>query len=374
MVFAFGAAAALFFEFLLLSKKQKTLADNVLSVWMFFIALNLFLFYVNNTEALAYKYPFLLGVNAPIPFVHGPFLFLYTQALAGNLTRWKSITFLHFIPVPLFYLANINFYLNYSTAEKIEFVEKVKAGNAGLFFSMAAVLMIASAITYLILTFFQYSRHHKNIVNNLSFNDERVNLHWLRNLLIGMSVIWLVVIIANLNIPGLNNEQVIYTTVVLFVLSIGYFGVRQGNIFTSTPVASKNKTDEQVEKRYAKSGLKEADMDSIEKELKHLMETEELFLDENITLPKLAEQIGISANNLSQVINDRFQKNFYDFINSYRIKRFKLLAKDPKKRNYTILALAYECGFNSKSSFNKYFKSATNTTPSEYFKSVVQDL
>ena len=104
------------------------------------------------------------------------------------------------------------------------------------------------------------------------------------------------------------------------------------------------------------------------------METEELFLDENITLPKLAEQIGISANNLSQVINDRFQKNFYDFINSYRIKRFKLLAKDPKKRNYTILALAYECGFNSKSSFNKYFKSATNTTPSEYFKSVVQDL
>lgn len=370
MIFAFGAAAAFFFEFLLLSKKHKTLADKILSAWMFFIGVHLFLFYITNSETLAYQYPYLLGLGVPLPFVHGPFLLMYTQALTGTLTRWKPILLLHFTPVIVFYIINSDFFFNYSADEKIAFIEKVKAGEAGLFFTFLVLIMISSAIIYLVLTFIRYSQHHKNIVKNLSYDDERVNLHWLRNLLIGMSVIWLVVIIMNLNIEGLNNEQAVYVTVVLFVLSIGYFGVKQGNIFVSEPTILKSDSTKQSEARYAKSGLKEEDILSIEKELKGLMESEEVFLDEELTLPKLAEQIGISANNLSQVINDRFQKNFYDFVNYYRVEKFKQIIQDPKKRNYTILALAYECGFNSKSSFNKYFKSVTDTTPSEYLKSI----
>lgn len=370
MVFAFGAAAALFFGVLLLSKKQKSLADKILLVWMLFIALNLFLFYITNTEPLVKQYSFLVGIDAPIPFVHGPFLFLYTLALTGKLTKWKPILLLHFIPIPLFYIVNTNFYLNYSAHEKIEFIYKVRTGNAGVLFSLIAVILIVSAISYLTLTFILYSQHHKNIIQNLSYDDERVNLHWLRNLLIGMTIIWLVVIVTNMNIPGLSNEQVIYSTVVLFVLSIGYFGVRQGNIFVSSPIEEPKPQVEPLEKRYSKSGLKKEDVEAIEKRLKNLMEVEEVFLDENITLPKLAQQMNVLPNHLSQVINEHFKKNFYDYVNSYRVEKFKRIAKDPKNKNYTILALAYECGFNSKSSFNKYFKSVTDTTPSQYMKAL----
>jgi AraC-like DNA-binding protein len=59
--------------------------------------------------------------------------------------------------------------------------------------------------------------------------------------------------------------------------------------------------------------------------------------------------------------------NFYDFVNRYRLEEFKKLASDPKNRQFTMLALAFDCGFNSKSSFNRYFKKATGQTPSQYF-------
>ena len=100
------------------------------------------------------------------------------------------------------------------------------------------------------------------------------------------------------------------------------------------------------------------------------MEEKKLFLDENISLPQLAGMLNIHPNYLSQVINERFQKNFYDFINSYRIEEFKRIVALGKNKNKTFFALALDCGFNSKASFNNSFKKITGTTPSEFVKSL----
>ena len=100
------------------------------------------------------------------------------------------------------------------------------------------------------------------------------------------------------------------------------------------------------------------------------MDNQKLYLDEKLTLPKLASELDILPNYLSQVINERYGKNFYDYINTFRVAEFQKIIQDPKKRHYTLLTLALECGFNSKSSFNKYFKKSTGQTPSEYLETM----
>ena len=101
------------------------------------------------------------------------------------------------------------------------------------------------------------------------------------------------------------------------------------------------------------------------------MENEKLYLDNNLSLKQLSEKLDIHPNYLSQIINERLNKNFYDFVNEYRVNEFKKITLLPKNKNFTLLSLAYDCGFNSKSSFNNVFKKFTKQTPSEFLKNPI---
>ena len=96
------------------------------------------------------------------------------------------------------------------------------------------------------------------------------------------------------------------------------------------------------------------------------MEEQKPFVRSTLTLQELSEELQISAHNLSEVINTRLGKNFFDFVNGFRVKEVQALLADPAYRNITILAIAQDAGFNSKSTFNTIFKKVTNKTPSEY--------
>lgn len=371
MLFIIGGVMAFFFEFLLLSKKEKSLADKILAVWMFLIGIHL-LSYYSWHSGLALEYPVLIGISGPFPYMHGPFLFLYTIALTGKMSRWKPVHLLHFLPVLIFYLYNLDFWF-YTREQQAEFIEGIMAGEMNLFFRIFSPGILVSAATYHILTFLQFRQHRRNLKEQFSYTNDRIDLNWLRYLIIGISAIWISVLISYLNYDPLEGDDLIYVTVVIFVFFVGFFGVRQGNIFTTAPVAvnaSGDKEGEHPDKRYAKSGLKKEVADNLEKKLVELMESDKLFMEESLTLPRVAAIVGVSPNYLSQVINERFGKNFYDFVNHYRVEEFKKLLRDPVKKNYTILSLAYEVGFNSKSSFNKYFKQTTGLTPSGYLKRI----
>ncbi len=101
-----------------------------------------------------------------------------------------------------------------------------------------------------------------------------------------------------------------------------------------------------------------------------LMVSEKPYLDPDLSLGGLADMLGIPANQLSQLLNEGFDQNFAEFINSFRLEIFKLKVADPKMRGFTILALAYESGFNSKTVFNTYFKKMMGQTPMSYWKEV----
>jgi len=102
------------------------------------------------------------------------------------------------------------------------------------------------------------------------------------------------------------------------------------------------------------------------KKLDYIMKNEKPYLNPTLSLPELAEKLSIPTRYLSHIINNSYNQNFFDFINSYRIKESQSFLSDTQNNNKTILEVLYAVGFNSKSAFNAAFKKQTSMTPTQY--------
>ncbi|TDQ24026.1 AraC family transcriptional regulator [Tenacibaculum caenipelagi] len=119
---------------------------------------------------------------------------------------------------------------------------------------------------------------------------------------------------------------------------------------------------------YKNSSLTEQDRNQYMEQILDYMEKEKPYLDFDINQSELASKLSMNKHHLSEVLNLCFDKNFYQFINLYRVNEAQKIIKDPTYSDYKILAIAYEAGFKSKTSFNRVFKNHTGLTPSEYRK------
>ncbi len=385
MLYLAGIVITIFLAILLTGKQNKSQADRILIVWLCAIAFHLVLFYLLITGKI-YDYTGFMGIQLPFPLLHGPFLYLYTAALTQQQPKRRAIGLLHFIPAIIPYLFLIPFF-NLPSAEKIIVYRNKGAGYETLI-RICFFAIIISGIGYITASLFLLRRYRRSIKNKFS-NIEKINLAWLRYLIYGVAVIWIGVIF--------GNDPLIFGTVVLFVFFLGYFGIRQTGIFISahpqtgklqtlsaeeipkesnTPIYREQSPDDRTNQqelngvapkiKYEKSGLSEEQAGKIYKQLLGCMTNQKLFSDSELTLAALAKTLDVHPNHLSQVINSYEGKNFYDYINFHRVEEFKKLAPLPDNRNYTLLSLAYECGFNSKTSFNRNFKKVTGISPSEY--------
>ncbi len=113
---------------------------------------------------------------------------------------------------------------------------------------------------------------------------------------------------------------------------------------------------------------KQFDFEPYKSKIEVFLRKEKPYLNPQLTLPELAMQLHISMHVLSRVINECYDKNFQDFINTYRVEEFKALITNPKYKHQTILAVALDAGFNSKTAFNRSFKKITGNTPREFLK------
>lgn len=376
MQYLIGVIITFFLAFLLITKSNKTLADRILFFWLIGIGFHLYLFYLSFTGQ-SYNYPYLLGFVIPLPLIHGPFLYLYTASVTNQLSNiYKNI--LHFFPVLISYISLSSFF-QLPSETKIQVFENEGLGYETLLLTNLIATYL-SGIIYVIWSFFLLKRHKSNIMNTFSYT-ERINLYWLRYLVYGIGILWLFVII--------GEDELLFSITVVFVIFIGYFGINQVGIFTKKKYSTSNeivqieKTEKRIIEResnndnenntrlkYEKSGLSNETAIEIHQLLTNKMKEKQLFINPEITLIELAEILNVHPNNLSQVINTFENKNFYDFINTKRIELFLTLIAKPENKKFTILSIAFDCGFNSKSSFNKYFKKETNLTPSEYIKSI----
>jgi adenylate cyclase len=127
--------------------------------------------------------------------------------------------------------------------------------------------------------------------------------------------------------------------------------------------------DSHSEKKQKKALLDEVAAQTFKNKLLEHVDQTAPYLDPGLSLRALADQIGMHPNQLSWLLNEQLGKSFNEFINAYRIQKFKELAKDPKNAHLTLLGMAYDSGFNSKTVFNTYFKKETGLTPKQFLKS-----
>lgn len=352
MFFVAGIGIAVFIEFLLISKKNKSTPDRILTVWMFVIILHLFLSYLFATGDI-FSLPFLLGIEQPFPLLHGIFLYFYVAYLTDQLPDNRKLLFLHALPPAAVYLYLVTFFI-LPPDQKI-YVYRSRGEGYEVYLLIKRYAIWLSGILYVTWSEILLRRHRKTISDQFS-DLEKVNLQWLKILTYGMGCIWLLVIF-------FENDRLIMGGVVVFVFLIGFFGVRQTVIFSPREVRAES---DEPKRKYPKSGLSEEAATRLHESLIQLMTGEALYKKSDLSINDLASRLGVHANYLSQIINQKERKNFYDFVNTYRFEEFRRLISLQKNQQYTLLSLAHDCGFSSKSSFNRYFKKATGQTPSEY--------
>jgi AraC-like DNA-binding protein len=361
IVFIIGVVQAFFICLILLNKKKKSLADNILATWVFVLGIHLLLFNFEYTNYYLVV-PHLLGFIVPLPLVHGPFLFLYVTTLISGQQKFNKLQLLHFGPALIYYLFLLPTML-LPAAEKLHFVYEVLPTKTPLYFDIFYILIVISGPVYTVWSLRLLQKHYRQIKETFSYTEE-INLTWLRNLIIGMAVIWLAVLITSFMADDIG-ATIVFVTVTLFVFLIGYYGIRQGIIFTD-PLTTSASVGEDAKGKYQKSPLDAKQSQSMLRRLLLFMENEKPYLESKITLPQLASQFDTNPNYLSQIINELLNQNLYDFINKYRVDEFKARLENEDALSYTLFGLAQNCGFSSKSTFHDVFKKHTGQTPSQY--------
>jgi len=354
-----GISQSFFAGLLISTKKPYNTANRLMAAWLFMICIEMIFALINSTGIEMYSFPF-------ITFTYGPLLYLYVRFMTSPGRKFNWLLLLHFIPFLAFFTVSVIFRSEPLVRDLRSFFKPDKLFSLRIIFSVSYFLSIT---IYSILAFIEIKRHQTNLKNLVSFISQRITLNWLKILSISFYVAYFILfILGGLNIIGniipFDPYFVIFGFIALFSMVYSFYGIKQPVIFGEVVLPEKNGKKET--EKYSRSGLTDTLAEKYLKKLLSYMETQKPFLDGALTIHDLSSRTGISRHHITQVLNEKYKKNFFTFINEYRIKEVMERFTDPKYNHYTILAIAFDAGFNSKTTFNSFFKSKTGLTPSGY--------
>jgi AraC-like DNA-binding protein len=375
-IFIIGAAQAFFLPLLIINKTERSRADYVLASWFVLIGLSLLSHYLEVTGRSA-DYPVFLGFSTCFPMLMGPAAYVYTLAVTRNDEVLNPILLLHALPYMVFTTIVFLRFFMYSSGSVEADRLAIEDPDVPVFMALGLFRIFLGPV-YLVFCLIILKRHTRRIADEFSYTRD-IDLGWLKKVVLSMLTIWVTVVAVNIMgnfndwIPIEQGDNLIYLTVTAVVFFGGFYGIKQQIIFSSPAQwRSRDSTpdDEQKEARYQRSSLSGAQSLAILERLLELMDEEKPYLDGKISLSQVAACLDVSSNHLSQVINENLDKNFYDFINGYRVDMVKQRLAEPSDSRPNILSIAYDAGFSSKSSFNEVFKKSTMLTPSQYRKNL----
>jgi AraC-like DNA-binding protein len=343
----------------------------------------------------------------------------------------KKQLFAHLIPIIGTYLIILPFIFHSKDEKALYFTDKFI--NLPLNVSIGLFIQYLSAPVYFTWIIIILKKYKKDLKDTYSSID-KTNLDWMRKLLIGAIIFWMM---DCLNIYALNYTNLYYPYIVsfyikiffmVFIILIGYYGIKQGCVFVITqfqqveesdiwskestkPLSDKTaeenvkalvahirdeKVDSEicfediamslkipshvlthilnvkVKREYNNRNNEKVKLlpdNEVEKHIEILsvyMKKEKVYLNSELRIHDVAKSLNLSVHILSHILNTKLNQNFYDFVNKYRIEEVKTRIKDSRYINLTMIAIAFDCGFNSKATFNRLFKQYTGTTPSQY--------
>ncbi len=366
-VFLVGATQGVFLAAVLVSRHRNALPNRLLAGLMLAFSLDLAMA-VYHASAFSLRHSALVGLDLPLAFLYGPLLYLYVRTLIEGGTKLREKDAWHFAPFAAFALFLIPFFLR-TGAEKLALAQDPSLAFQTRALAVVNPLKLLHGAVYLGLVVSMLRRHGQRVKDTLS-SVEHVRLRWLRNLAVGM-VAMLALSALFYALGGRNAvlgmdpvrlyDDLTLLAVTIFVYAIGYFGLRQPAITAPTEEAIPS---DRVP--YARSGMDGEEAERQRERLVALMDDERLYRRGDLTLQDLADALGVTPHNLTEVLSTQLDQRFYDFVNGYRVREVQARLRDPAFADWTVLAIGLETGFNAKSSFNAAFKRHTGMTPSQY--------
>lgn len=364
-----GISQALFVSLVLFTKANKQGSDFVLMAWLLTISFKMMILLISAEHGEFFDNQFSIGL---IPLTFGPFLFLYTKNLLYRRWFFKSRDFLHYTPFIFFTFLYFTFFKGKLSFDNHMFFLDDEYLWVRLMYSIA---FMSSVNYYTYLTLKILGRHRKQLKDRFSFLSERNELNWLYVLTAIFGVTYFLYF--SLGTYNVLMKQgffdIAYTSDVFLTIlafSVSYFGIKQPYLFKVIPEENEEfmalKKKNESKRKYKNSNLTEEQKEEYVKHIFTFMDEERPFINPELTVQDLSKQLNISRHHLTELLNNDIGKNFFTFINEYRVEEVKRRLLDARFEHLTIVAIAFESGFNSKSTFNSIFKQNTGNTPSQW--------
>lgn len=390
LILSLGAGQGLFLAILLAAQRRARPAVRYLAAALAVMALDLAsaAFHAAGLEA---RFPHFIGADFALGFLYGPLFYFYARRMVLPADRggsaWYHNAWYHFVPFSLALLLLLPFY-GLAGHEKLDLSRGVHVGYIARILEMLTHAKVAHALGY-VCALWVLLRGHASVLSR-DRNRSIVEGHWLRSTVFGgviVAAVAAVLYVLRVQVsdqwvgadPSSIYDMVTLLTVTAFVYAIGYFGLKnasaamvQSDASTSIleiPAESNGSVDVQASPRvprYERSGMDAIRAEGLRDDLLLLMTSKAPHLRSDLSLAELADMLGTTPHNLTEVLNARLGVTFYDFINGYRVEEAMRRLADRDSAHLSILGIALEAGFNSKSTFYSVFKRHTGTTPTAF--------
>lgn len=354
--------------FLWRTKRGHESANQMLCVYLALIAYYLVVPEIIRNSQAEWKVH-LIATSFPMLFLIGPFLLAYTQLVLASEIHLSRKFLLHFVPACLALLGFIPFYIK-SGDEKNAIFESFRTLGMPISFTIAWNLACVHIILYLGIILVKTRRYH-TLLKQCYSNLERINLKWLEKFTFGNVVIWVlyfigyILITLKIEIDPLGIiDQTFSILVSLLIFLMAYAAMEKPELFPGPVVPD---DDVITVSRVTLSDSKRSDY---QVRLEKVIQEQRPYLNPELSLQMLAVMTGIQSRELSQLLQACYSKNFYDYINMHRVKEFKSRIEKGDHKHLTIVGIARDCGFSSKSTFYETFKRFEGFTPSAYKKMI----
>ncbi|WP_431121534.1 helix-turn-helix domain-containing protein [Flagellimonas flava] len=338
---------------LFLKKKGNRYANRLLGIYVLLFGYNVF-YNILYWSGKLYSLEFinLLFTNMLVWVLYGPILYFYVRKLVNG----KSITIkdtVHFIP---FILLLVNhFKVHWMAPEtKLELFQNGIIVLSFIYFSPhTGKLIIALMVLYFILI---WVKLRKSVVSH----NQGIWLKWIAFSFLGyVASFTSFFVLSGLGVLQPAHDYIIGAAIIFFISMLAYFGFVQPEVFEGIPM---KKIVPLI--KYKTTGLTKDFSLELKEELSQLMKEHKPYLNSEYRLADLAEKLNISRHHCSQVINEHFDSNFFNFINQYRIEEAKKMLRQSDTQS--ISDVMFACGFNNRVSFYNAFKKFTGTTPKTF--------
>ncbi|MBW1297312.1 helix-turn-helix domain-containing protein [Aquimarina litoralis] len=367
--------------FSILALRRGFTSNNTSSKWLGFL---LFLYSM-------YIIPYMLGyanwyaekitreILFFIPFMQvlliGPVVFFYTKSLLNIDFKLSRKEYLHFLPALLYvFYSLIIFITDKFILDEYYFYANDRDKDLENWYQVTGLI---SMVFYLVISLQHYFRYKKLVFEKVSY-AETLLFQWIRNFMIAFLIILILRVLFFITNPNWGNfgsqfwHYIAFSFIFYYIAITGYSNIIKQTTLLGEKVQLINVFEDQaiVSSETPSATNLDLDVPIWKDKLASLMTEKRFFENPRLTLADVADELSSTTKTISIAVNNCFHMNFNDFVNHYRIEAVKEKLKQGKQKQTTLLGIAFDCGFNSKSTFNRAFKKNTSLSPKDYIQKI----